>query len=523
MTINLNMRRIIKIAFFVAIFIFIIFPGHSMFGVDQAHASTLFSVSADTINGYYHGCWYCDQPQAPGSMQIFLYAGGNFSGATAFQYDCNNNGNWQSGDGQRIQPFNPGDYTEMIQWSNGYGWGGTSWSVYPYGVDISQEETHWSGLNITCNYQTGGTEQVNFIATRNGVKATGSITFYMQQTTYTFWTGFPASGAYYPPQPASTGIQPSKAPSNIDLVLAMQESGRRYQNDYYAWGFSPGFSYQTDCTNSGNFTGKSGGSNDQTVQMAQGTGTIYWTGVTLVQGICYYQNPGSHTFTVRVTDPIGATHDLPVTVFLASSQPLAINLYPAGQAPNQNAYIVDVNKASVPLDMNISGLTPQNDGSYDTSIDCGNGTTVGGPSANGRNYSTTGTLSATNLGPCVYSTPGIYTVKATFQEYKPASDPLPAVSGTGTAKIVVTSQSSVASPFYLTWDVSGATSCSISGPSSVSGSVIFPQSGLPASHTIHDISEPLGSYKYDLTCDNGSGTPAKSEIGVNVIYVMLPK
>jgi hypothetical protein len=396
----------------------------------------------------------------------------------------------------------------MVEWWNGWSYNHISWNVY-----AGQDQT-WYDLPIQCSYQTGGAKTVNFTA--NG--AHNSVSFSLQALTFGFNYGYPSPGSYSPPinDPVNGYINPgTPAPTNVDIAIGMrQQLGQRYQDDgsYQGYDGRP-FTYIVDCFNTSVFNGPVRSSSPTNLRIFPGNAPT-WTSATDAQNICHFDNPGNYPVNIQITDPAGTKTVITENYFIRNAAPFALSLYPSGQTPGQSAYIARLNQP-VALDVNISGLTPSNSGSYNTSIDCGNGQTVGGPSANGRNYSADGTLLARNIGPCTYAATGVYTVKATFQENKPASDPSPAMSGTGTTKIVVTSQSDVASPFYLNWDVSGAASCSITGPDNYSG--------LSASGSEHNISHPIGTYKYNLTCDSSSGgAPIQSEIDVNVIYVMNP-
>ncbi|MBI1839046.1 MAG: hypothetical protein HYR95_01985 [Candidatus Colwellbacteria bacterium] len=482
--------------------------------IEEASADAWLTADAHVIDSYINGCGYCNPPKAPTSMQILVHGGGNFDGATNFQWDCDNDGKYEgSGSGAKARAFNPGDGTVMIEWGNGWGLGSHSWNVYGGG-----ESEYWYELTASCSYQTGGGKTVRVKAERGGMVATGSTGFSIQELTFNFRMGFPANGSYHPPVDDPRGVKDSgtAAPSNVDLGIGMREDGARYQNDDGAWDFdSRGFTYAADCNGDGKFDERGGSANNSSFYIYPGY-PPKWTNATLAQSVCSFVKPGTYRINLNVKDPAGKEHTLSQDVYLRSNEPFVINVYPTGEAAGATSYALSGGQ-NVKLSVKITGLTPVNTGSYSTTIDCGNGQTVSGPGGNGRNYPE-GTLTGDNLGPCNYNQPGVYTVVAKFQEYKPASEIFTAKSGEGKAKIIITGCGTekvctVVSPFSLEWDVAKATTCSITGLTDR-----FSAAGLASSGTKAVPKVAIGLYDYLLSCSGpGSPTPTEQIIKVNVV------
>lgn len=483
--------------------------------IKEVSADAWFTAEAHIINDYINGCYYCSPPKAPTSMQILLHGGGNFDGATNFQWDCDNDGVYEgSGAGTRLNPFNPGDGTIMIEWWNGWSYSSHAWNIYGGG-----EWQYWYGRNISCSYNTGGQKRVNVIAERGGRTVSSGTTFNIQERTFNFSFGIPANGDYKPPYDdrANTGVYEvgTPAPTNVDLGIGMRENGARYQDDSSFRSFDTGFTYEVDCDGDGQFDDKSGSSNSSSFRIFPGYPPT-WNGATFADNICYFANPGYYHIGLKLKDPAGKEHVIQQDVYIRSTENIKVQVFPAGETPGAASYAIS-GPQTVNLSYLITGLVSISTGSYNTTVDCGNGQTTSGPGENGRNY-TDNKIEATT-GSCTYSQPGVYVVKAKFQEYKPASEAFPAKSGEGQTKIIVTGESggvwTVISPFSLEWDVSRASSCSITGLNDN-----FSATGLPAAGTraVPKVSA-IGSYDYRISCV-GTGGTTEQTIKLNVVEIL---
>ncbi len=486
--------------------------------VKEVSADAWLSADAHVIDGYTNGCWYCTAPKAPTSMQILLHGGGNFDGATSFQWDCDNDGTYEgSGSGTKANSFNPGDGTIMIEWGNGWSLGSHSWNVYGGG-----ENQYWYELRVSCSYQTGGGKTVKVKADRGGMAATGSTSFSLQDLNFNFSMGIPANGDYHPPinDQSNGATDPgTAAPSNVDVGIGMREDACRncYQDDGSYKAFDTrGFTYEVDCNGDGVYGEKSGSSNNSNFYIWPGY-PPRWSQATFADNVCRFEKAGYYRVGFKIKDPAGKEHTLSQDVYLRSGESFAVNVYPTGETAGAATYAF-AGAQQVKMSLKVTGLTPIPTGSYSTTIDCGNGQTISGPGGNGRNYPD-GTLSADNLGPCNYSQPGVYEVKAKFQEYKPASETFPVKSGEGKTKIIVTGESggvwTVVSPFSLEWDVARATSCSITGLNDG-----FSATGLPIAGTkvVPKVSSK-GNYDYRISCTGAGGTTQQT-IKLNVVEIL---
>lgn len=490
----------------------------------QAHAANWLSVDAHYVgNAYLNGFWDSNGPtKVPASPSILLHGNANFDGGTTFYVDCDNDGNYEQTIGGRYNNgFQLNNSQRAVEWFNGYQYDRHSWNTPPWG-----ENNYYYDAQTSCNFTTPGVKTVGLKATRGGLEATGSLSsqWAFQERVFTFQVEFPSNGDYKPPinDQNSGAINPgTSAPANIDLIIGMREQDVRYQNDTYAGYDSRPFSYTVDCDEDGQFDDYSGSSNNGANGKRPFPGIFppTWTGGTFADNICRITAPGRHMVNLKIIDPNGGPHTASKEVFVISSEPFKISVYPVGQAEGDTKYYLQ-EPQSVGISFKITGLTPINTGSYNTTINCGNGQpTISGPGANGRNYPD-GTLIAENGGTCSYS-PGTYTVKVSFQENKPASEALQPKSGQGTVTMVVLGDidgiRSVVWPFELKWQVNDATSCSIVGGAGTN----FSATGLGISGTkpVSKVTVRTDPYEYKLTC-TGANASSDRTIKVKVVDVL---
>ncbi len=403
-----------------------LFGGFAIFNlIKSAHASSWFTVDGHVIDSYMNGCGYCDPPKAPTGIQILIHGGGNFDGATNFQWDCDNDGKYESsGSGTLARGFNPGDGTVMIEWGNGWGLSSHSWNVYGGG-----ENEYWYELTTSCSYQTGGQKKVNIKGARGGVTATSSVNFSLQDRTYNFRVDFPAGGAYHPPINDPRGVKESgtRVPTNVDLGIGMKEDGRRYQNDADAWGFdTSGFTYTTDCNGDGKFDDGSSSSNNSNFYIYPGY-PPKWYGATFASNVCRFDKPGIRQINMKIIAPGGREYRISKDVSLSPSDSFGIQITPS--------YVEQTVPFSVNYSATIKGLIPVSYGGYNIRLYCDeNDTQPKGVSGNRSDYTPDGTLTK-NIGTCLYDKTGDYKAKVRFEETGHQSAPFN-LSGDGFVDIL---------------------------------------------------------------------------------------
>src|SRR3989344_1318774 len=388
----------------------------------QVHAANWLSVDAHYVgnawlNGFYD---YNGPTKVPASPAILLHADGNFDGGTTFYVDCDNDGNYeQTIGGQYNNGFYLNNSQRAIEWYNGFQLDRHSWMTpgqWPWGT---YENQYWYQAQTSCPFTTPGIKTVGLKATRGGMEATGGLTNRnpFQERNFNFQVEFPSNGDYKPPindQNSGFFNPGTPAPANIDLLIGMREEDKRYQSDYYAGFDSQYFSYTVDCEEDGQFDDYTGSSNNG----ANGNPAFHgyppvWTGGTFADNICRITVPGRHMVSLKIIAPNGQPYVVSKEIFVISSEPFKVSVYPVGQKEGDTKYYFQESQ-SVSLSFKITGLTPINTGSYNSTIECGNGQTMAGPGGNGRNYPN-GVLLAENVGACSYS-PGVYTAKVKFQE-----------------------------------------------------------------------------------------------------------
>ena len=426
-----------------------------------------------------NNCGICETLRAPTSIAFQLLVDEQTSAdydnptPTTFWWSCDGDDTYEGGPttvsnfisfsndlysgGQKVVWLsNTYDQQFKLLGNKGWSYGSSSyeetiggWSEYSQNYNPHR----WSGTNISCGYNTGGTHTIKMKAERNGVQTTASRTFSLanQASKFVPGIGFPESRYLqygmdlrnYETENGS-GYKPSgmATPAKVHLALNMKRTtGQPLPGYNYSVPGSDSiepFTYRIECGNGQIKTGsKWQWGEDAPIYQ----GSILSRAV-LATNACQYEKAGEYSLSVYFTDAegINVDHD-------GNGTPLKTQTNVKVSAGGPAKIILDPNPGqtktggTVYFNTEVSNLTPFGSGPYSIKVTCDsiNKPNVTQTEEGNRNeYKDTNGILTRSIGGCTYAQPGFYRAKVEFTGTPHSEQWMGIEKGEATADVYVT-------------------------------------------------------------------------------------